>query len=134
MYHRDWLMRQIEIVTRYVFSLMLGKGTELSSDIRLETLPQTDADATSLSFRLADLVREGRLCAAEDLLYEAVETGDPEALPVGLRFYNELNALSDEALERGDFSREEIMSGLRELCAEYGYDLSVLGEPFGKIE
>ena len=128
MYHRDWLMRQIENVTRYVFSLLLGRGGELSSDIRLEALPQTDADTTSLSFRLAALVREGQLCQAENLLYAAVEEGDPEALPVGLRFYNEINLLSDETLERCSFSREEVLSGLKELCGAYGYDLSVLGE------
>ncbi len=128
MYHRDWIMRQIEIVTRFVFSLLLGKGAELTSDIRLQTLPVTDADATSLSFRLASLVKQGQLCAAEDLLYAAVEERDPEALTVGLRFYNELNALSDAELERCNFSREEILSGVKELCTEYGYDLSVLGE------
>ena len=128
MYHRDWLMRQIETITRYVFSLLLGKGAELTSDIRLETLPQTDADASSVSFRLAALVRKGDLCGAENLLYEAVEAGDPEALTAGLRFYNEINTLSDGALAQACFSRDEILSGLRELCAEYGFDLSVLGE------
>ena len=93
MYHRDWLMRQIETITRYVFSLMLGKGAELTSDIHLQTQPQTDADTTALSFRLGALVREGKLCEAENLLYAAVEEGDPEALTAGLRFYHEINAL-----------------------------------------
>ena len=127
MYHRDWLMRQIETITRYVFSLILGKGAELSSDIRLETKQPDSGDARSLSFQLGALLREERLCDAENLLYAAVEEGDPEALPAGLRFYNELNALSDETLARCDFSREEILSGLKELCAAYGYDTGVLG-------
>ena len=45
MYHRDWLMRQIETITRYVFSLILGKGAELSSDFRLETRRPEEGDA-----------------------------------------------------------------------------------------
>jgi hypothetical protein len=57
-----------------------------------------------------------------------VEDGDPEALTAGLRFYSDLNRLSDETLQRCDFPRDEILSGLRELCEAYGYDLSVLGE------
>ncbi len=127
MYHRDWLMRQIESITRYVFSLVLGKGAELTGDVRLETERPTDGDTGRLAFRLAELVRAGQLCAGEDLLLAAVAEGDPEALPVGLRFYNELNALPDETLLRCNFPRDEILSGLRELCAAYGCDLEVLG-------
>ena len=128
MYHQDWLMRQIETISRYVFSVLLGKDDELSSDIRLRTQEQTAGETGTLSFRLAELVREERLCEAEDLLYSAVEEGDPEALRAGLRFYSDLNGLSDETLYRCDFPRDEILSGLKELCAAYGCDLSVLGE------
>lgn len=126
MYHQDWLMRQIETITRYVFSCLLGRESELSSDIHLETERQTSGDTTPLSFRLAALVKEGRFCEAEDLLWAAVDEGDPEALAAGLRFYNDMNELSDEMLERCVFPRDEILSGLKELCAAYGYDLSVL--------
>lgn len=128
MYHQDWLMRQIETITRYVFSILLGKGNELTSDIRIEARQPTAGAADTLSFRLGELVREGRLGEAEDLLYAAVEEGDPEALTAGLRFYNDLNLLSDETLQRCDFPRDEILSGLRELCAAYGFDLSLIGE------
>ena len=127
MYHQDWLMRQIETISRYVFSCLLGRRSELSSDIHLETERQTSGDTTPLSFRLAALVKEGRFCEAEDLLWAAVDEGDPEALTAGLRFYNDLNELSDETLKRCVFPRDEILSGLKELCAAYGYDLSVLG-------
>ena len=128
MYHQDWLMRQIETITRYVFSILLGKEDELSSDIQIEAQQQTNGAANTLSFRLGELVREGRLSEAENLLYSAMEDGDPETLTAGLRFYNDLNLLSDETLQRCDFSRDEILSGLRELCAAYEIDLSVIGE------
>ena len=127
MYHQDWLMRQIETITRYVFSILLGKEDELTSDIQIETQQQTNGAADTLSFRLGRLVQEQRLCEAEDLLYSAVEDGEADALTAGLRFYHDLNLLSDETLQRCDFPRDEILSGLRELCAAYGYDLSVLG-------
>ena len=127
MYHRDWLMRQIETITRYVFTLILGKGAELYSDIRLETRRPEGGDANPLSFRLAALIRAEQLDRAENRLWAAVEENDPEALPVGLRFYNELNGLPDETLMRCGFPRDEILSGLKELCAAYGCDISVLG-------
>lgn len=128
MYHQDWLLRQIESITRYVFSVLLGKENELSSDIRIETQQQANGATNTLSFRLGGLVREGRLCEAEDLLYSAIENGDPEALTAGLRFYNDLNLLSDETLQRCNFPRDEILSGLQQLCAVYALDLSALGE------
>ena len=120
MYHQDWLMRQIETITRYVFSILLGKQDELTSDIRIEAQQQTSGAANTLSFRLGRLV--------DAVLYSAVEDGDPEALTAGLRFYSDLNLLSDETLRRCNFPRDEILSGLRELCETYGYDLGVLGE------
>ncbi|MBR4192875.1 MAG: hypothetical protein IKQ54_00915 [Oscillospiraceae bacterium] len=127
MYRQDWLMRQIETITRYVFSLLLGKGAELRSDYHLETKQPEPGDANTLSFRLGALLEAGRVGEAENLLFAAVEEGDPEALPAGLGFYEALNGMSDEALGRADFSREEILSGLKELCAAYGYDTGVLG-------
>ena len=128
MYHQDWLMRQIETITRYVFSILLGKQDELTSDIRIEAQQQTSGAADTLSFRLGRLVQAERLGEAENLLYAAVEDADPEALTAGLRFYSDLNRLSDETLQRCDFPRDEILSGLRELCETYGYDLGVIGE------
>ena len=68
MYHQDWLIRQIEIITRCVFTVLLGREDELSSEIHLETQRESPADANTLSFRLARLVRERRLCEAENLL------------------------------------------------------------------
>lgn len=127
MYHQDWLMRQIELVTRYVFSLLAGRGKELSSDIQLQTCRQTDGDASTLGFRLAALVRKNQIGEAENLLFAAVEEHNPEALSAGLQLYRDLNALPDERLEQGGFSREEILSGLKELCAAFGYNLSILG-------
>lgn len=124
MYHQDWLMRQIETFSRFAFSVLLGK--ELGSTIRLTEEEPTAGDTGPLAAQLAALVRAEQFCAAEDLLYEAVAKGDGEAMTVGLRFYRELNELPDETLERGGFPRDEILSGLRELCSAYGFDLGVL--------
>ena len=113
------------MITRFIGSLLLGK--EPDSGIHLQEEPQTSGDEGSLSLQLSALVRDGQLCEAEDLLFAAAEEGEPEALPAGLRFYDDLNRLSDDALARGRFSREEILSGLKELCAVCGYDLNALG-------
>ncbi len=125
MYHQDWLIRQIEMMTRFLASLLLGKETD--SGIHLTEERPASGDAGALEPRLAALTRSGRFCEAEDLLFDAAEAGDPEAAAAGLRFYRELNALDDDALTRGRFSRPEILRGLEDLCAVCGWDLAALG-------
>ena len=117
-------MRQIESISRFVFSVLLNKDP--GSTIQLTEEAPTAGNRGPLAAQLAALVQAERFCAAEDLLYEAAAQGDPEALTAGLRFYQALNELPDETLERCSFPRDEILSGLRELCAAYGYDLSAL--------
>ena len=124
MYHRDWLMRQFESLSRFVFSVLLGKEPE--SIVRLTEAEPTTGEPGTLAAQLAALVRAEKFCEAEDLLFEAVEAEDPEALPAALRFYTTLNELPDETLERRGFPRDEILSGLREVCGIYGLDLSAL--------
>ena len=126
MYHQDWLMRQIEMLSSYVFHILLGKADELTGDVHIDTKKETAGDGSGLGAKLTALVRVERFCEAENLLYAAVEEGEPEALTAGLRFYSDLNALPDETLVRCNFPRDEILSGLQELCAACGYDLSVL--------
>ena len=69
---------------------------------------------------LSALVRQGKLCQAEDLLFEALEDPGQMVLDAALRFYQDLNALSDETLEAQGFSREEILEGLQHVCDIFG--------------
>ncbi len=123
MIHRDWLMRQIEQVAAFLGFLLFGKT---SGTVCLEELPKTDGEDGELARRLERLVRADRICEAEDLLFEAVEARDPEALRAAPGFYASVNRFSDEALARCGFSRQEIADGLREVCETYGLPFGLL--------
>lgn len=57
---------------------------------------------------------------AENDLYEMLEEGlTPGKLKLALWFYTQLRSLSDEALEKADFSREEIDEGLEGVFKMY---------------
>lgn len=58
--------------------------------------------------------------AAENDLYDMLEEGlTPVKLKLALWFYTQLRALSDETLEKADFSREEIDEGLEGVLKMY---------------
>jgi hypothetical protein len=78
------------------------------------------AGENELYLLLSALVRQGRICKAEDLLFEALEEPGCMVLDVALRFYSDLNALSDEVLQQHGFSREEILEGLHHVCDIFG--------------
>ncbi|MCI6859180.1 MAG: DUF6483 family protein [Eubacterium sp.] len=77
--------------------------------------------------QLKQLIQEGKINDAEDLLYEYASPINPDILKVGLFFYYDLNRLDDDVLEKADFSREEINEGLHELLRIYDQ------EEFGAI-
>ncbi len=57
----------------------------------------------------------GLLAKAEDVLFEWLDTGDPEAHTGGLDFYDRLAARSDNELEQGGLPRGEVAEGREEL-------------------
>ena len=59
----------------------------------------------------------GKYSRAEDVLFEMLETGDPDedVFAKGIAFYHRLSTKSDAALSAGNFSREEVEVGLAQL-------------------
>ena len=122
MYHRDWLMRQIEMMTTTLGWLLTGRAEAL---VRLDEDLPTRGEDDALRARLAALIARGRYGAAEDLLWEALDADEPGTVRTALWFYRRLNELPDEALAAGDFPREEIEDGLRALCRRLGLEASL---------
>jgi hypothetical protein len=116
-YHQDWLMRQIEAISAMLGYILTGKK---ASTITVEEDQPNHSGDNELYFQLQALVRQGKICQAEDLLYEAMEDPDSTVLDAAKRFYDDLNRLSDKTLRDANFSREEIHEGLQEVCRTFG--------------
>jgi len=115
-FRQDFLLRQIEdaIARAIRFAFKSGEPAQ--------TLVEQDFDGQTRELRaeLLALIERGELADAEDLLFAELAPGQPPSLALALWFYERLNALSDEALAAGGFSREEIARGLTDLAALYG--------------
>lgn len=116
-YHQDWLMRQIEAISAMLGYILTGKA---ASTVTVDEEQLTHSGDNDLYLQLQALVRQGQICKAEDLLYEAMDTPDNAVLDAATRFYDDLNRLSDETLRDANFSREEIYEGLQEVCRVFG--------------
>ena len=116
-YHQDWLMKQIEAITAMLKFVISGKKEHaVIVDIEAPTTSGDDA----LYLQLQALVRQGRICEAEDTLFEAMEEPDSRVLDAARRFYEDLNRLSDGTLKECNFSREEVLEGLQNVCEAFG--------------
>ena len=88
---QDWMMRQIETMTLAIAKLMFHKDSA-----------------------------EYEMRGGQDLLYSSLNTEDHAFLEAAVDFYFRLNLLSDQELEAGNFSRQEIEEGLRDVMDQYG--------------
>ena len=119
-YHEDWLMRQIEAMVSAIISVIFHTSSN-SEDIVTEIKISDTVDPGKRDTIMAFL-QKGKICEAENWLYENMNEDDISWLSTAVYFYSEINKLSDEYLAAHDFSREEIESGLSEVCGLYGFE------------
>ncbi len=125
----DWMMRQIEMMTRFIANVVFKKNEE---DINYEIIGNiedtdslTSTDKTYLE--LCALVKDGEIGQAEDLLFDNMEYSD-KYIELASDFYRRLNRMSDDELEAGGFSRDEVYDGYVEIMSLLGVPVDVFGQ------
>lgn len=125
----DWIMRQIEMMARFVANVVFGKKEgevqyEIMGNIGdTSTLTPTDI----LHLDLMKLIKRGEICTAEDMLYDNMIYSD-KYIELATDFYQRLNSLTDEQLAQGNFSRDEIYEGYLEIMSLLGVPIDVFGQ------
>lgn len=112
----DFLKRQIEGIMK-VYAKLLRREQKKEEEWEQEETISLEKEPVSLQDDLERMIEQREFGKAEDLLFEVLE----EAVAQGVSrreceelvtwFYEQLNRISDEELENGDFTREEIMEG-----------------------
>lgn len=116
-YADDYIMRQIELGIRGMAKVLFGK----EDTIDLVSIEQDTVSQEGLLLHLLKkLLYKKKVNEAENLLFETIEQ-DPQIsyLKTALAFYEELQSWSDEELQAGDFSRQEIADGLKAINRLY---------------
>jgi len=114
---QDWLERQIESLGKAFAGAIFGKEKLEELCEKYEAvLTQETLDEDILERMLKQHIKEGKLCAAEDLLFESLnENVTPQKIITGLNFYNGLNELDETYLNQHNFSKQEIEDGIKDL-------------------
>ena len=119
----DYIMRMIKDFTTMLLALA-GKGR---SDLYKteEEMRVSLAETPTLLQNLSALIEEGEINKAENLLFDEVDFENPEDFILAVRFFDTLNEKDNDFLESHDYSREEILEGLRDIADKFGIDSDV---------
>lgn len=118
-FQKDYLMRQIEDMVRFIAKVLFGKELYKYEIINQENLSKTDMLYTNLMA----LVSQKKICEAEDMLYDSIEPENTEHAKIALSFYETINGFTDDELEDNNFSREEIKDGLKQITTIFGINV-----------
>lgn len=115
-FQQDFIMRQIELIARYIAESVFKKKSTEYKIIERENLSDTD----KLHNKLVNLINENKINEAEDLLFDSLDLDNKKYLEVAIDFYSRLTKLDDATLELNDFTKEEIAEGLADVSNKYG--------------
>lgn len=120
MFEDDYLLRLIKEMVRTVLKLVFN--LELKDDDPVSVVFESE-NAEKMLYLLTDLADLGFIDDAENQLYDFTQNSkDMKALKVALLFYSHLNQMDNEFLEDHDYSREEIVSGVKDVLERYYLD------------
>lgn len=112
-------MRQIENMVQMITRIIFKKD-----NIAYEYIDESNYKETNLLYiELLELLNLMKINEAENLLFERIKTDDWNYLEIAVEFYNGLNKLSNDQLEKEDFSRQEIKSGLEDVLKMFNITL-----------
>ncbi len=119
MFEQDYFMRIVKDLVRVLAKILLNKDTATYELPDEGNYTQTDF----LHKQLLDLLSQGKINEAENLLFEELEPANKKYMELALDFYERLNNFEDEFLETNDYSREEIEQGLKEIAKKFGVSI-----------
>lgn len=122
MVKQDYIMRLISELIRAILKMVFKVDTN-SED---ETAFGDEAIAQKYN-GLLQLVDEGKINEAENILVDELNSSDIKQYQMALMFYSHINSKDDAFLEQCNYAREEISEGIQYVSKIYGYeDLTTL--------
>ena len=114
---KDYLMRIIKEVVRILFSLMFGKQyVSVEQEIRnkCEIAGQSPDD-------LFDMIDKGDINEAENILLTGIDYSNKNEVAAAALFYQHLSEKKEDFLSLHNYSKEEVLDGMKQLAVGAGY-------------
>ena len=114
---KDYIMRMIKEMVRVLFSLVFGKKYV---SVELEKENKYEVSGKNLK-NFLDMIDLGQINEAENILLDSIDyTNKNEVMTVAL-FYQYLSEKDSKFLENNNYTKEEVLSGFKQLLMKSGY-------------
>ena len=114
---KDYIMRMIKEMVRVLFSLAFGKKY-VSVELEKENKYEVSGKNLKIFLNMIDL---GQINEAENILLDSIDyTNNNEVIEVAL-FYQYLSEKDNKFLENNNYTKEEVLSGFKQLLMKSGY-------------
>ena len=114
---KDYIMRTIKEMFRMLFSLLFGRRY---SAVEVENVNKYEVEGKSLD-ELLDMADAGQINEAENILLDGIDYGNKENVAMAALFYRHLSEMDDSFLMDNNYSKEEVLEGMKSLVREAGY-------------
>lgn len=114
---KDYIMRMIKEMVRVLFSLMLGKKYV---SVESEDIVKYEVSGNKLKDLLA-MIDKGEINEAENILLSNLDYTNKDEVVAATFFYDYLSGKDDDFLLQNEYSKEEVLDGLKQLIKDAGY-------------
>ncbi len=114
---KDYIMRMVKEMVRVLFSLAFGKkyvSVELEKENKYEVSGKTLKN-------FLDMIELGKINEAENILLENIDYTNKNEVMAAALFYQNLSEKDNKFLEDNNYTKEEVLSGLKQLFMKSGY-------------
>ena len=112
---KDYIMRMIKEMVRVLFSLIFGKKY-----VSVELENKYEVSGKNLKDFL-DMINSGKINEAENILLDSIDYTDRNEVMAAAFFYQYLSEKDSEFLKNNNYTKEEVMSGFKQLLMQSGY-------------
>lgn len=112
---KDYIMRMIKEMVRVLFSLIFGKKY-----VSVELENKYEVSGKNLKDFL-DMINSGKINEAENILLDSIDYTDRNEVMAAALFYQYLSEKDSEFLKNNNYTKEEVLSGFKQLLMQSGY-------------
>ncbi len=114
---KDYIMRVIKEMARVLFSLMLGKQY---TSVELPNENQYEVSGKKLKDLLV-MADNGEINDVENMILSNIDYSNRDDVIAAALFYEHLSEKEDEFLLQNNYSKEEVLAGMKQLIENAGY-------------
>lgn len=111
---KDYFMRIVHETVRMLMKLVFNKDLDHVEDEKISP------ELYQIYKKLISMVDDGEINEAENILADHLDPENKACFEMALLFYEKINAKTDEFLEEHDYSKQEIIDGIKYVVDYYG--------------